>query len=554
MKDLLKGLVEEALVRAKDAGVLPIEKIPEPFVEVPRDRSHGDLSTNIAMSLAKSARMAPRAIAEAVIDHLPERDELVRDVQIAGPGFINFTFSAAAWRRRLLEIVAAGDGYGSSDIGHGKRVQVEFVSANPTGPLHIGHGRGAAVGDALARVLEAAGYDVFREYYVNDAGNQMAVLGDSVFARYRELLGVDVEFPEQGYPGEYVIDLAREIVDSDGDKWLARSEEEATSALGERAGAAMLERIRADLDAFSIRFDRFSSERQLRADGTVERGIEDLREKGQLYEQDGALWFRSTDFGDDKDRTVIKSDGDLTYFASDIAYHREKFLEGYDQVVDVWGADHHGYIKRVEAALEALGRDAGKFKVLLVQIVNLTRDGVPVRMGKRKGEFVALRDVIDEVGPDLARFFFLMRSADAQLDFDLELARRQTAENPVFYVQYAHTRIAGIFRSAKERGIALPEAGEASIARLEHDDEIALVKVLDEFPEVVRTAADAYEPHRVVYYAQKVAGEFHRFYSRHRCVTDDAEQTQARLVLVGAVKQVIGRALRLVGVSAPDRM
>ena len=554
MKDLLKGLVEEALVRAKDAGVLPIEKVPEPFVEVPRDRSHGDLSTNIAMSLAKSARMAPRAIAEVVIEHLPERDELVRDVQIAGPGFINFTFSAAAWRRRLLEIVSAGDGYGSSDVGDGKRVQVEFVSANPTGPLHIGHGRGAAVGDALARVLEAAGYDVFREYYVNDAGNQMAVLGDSVFARYRELLGVDIEFPEQGYPGAYVIDLAREIVERDGDKWLGKSEEEATSALGERAGAAMLERIRADLDAFSIRFDRFTSERQLRADGTVERGIEDLREKGRLYEQDGALWFRSTDFGDDKDRTVIKSDGDLTYFASDIAYHREKFLEGYDQVVDVWGADHHGYIKRVEAALEALGRDSGNFKVLLVQIVNLTRDGVPVRMGKRKGEFVALRDVIDEVGPDLARFFFLMRSADAQLDFDLELARRQTAENPVFYVQYAHTRIAGIFRAATERGIPLPEANEASIACLEHDDEIALVKVLDEFPEVVRAAADAYEPHRVVYYAQKVAGEFHRFYSRHRCVTDDAEQTQARLVLVGAVKQVIGRALRLVGVSAPDRM
>jgi arginyl-tRNA synthetase len=517
VKDLLKGLVEEALVRAKDAGVLPIEKVPEPFVEVPRDRSHGDLSTNIAMSLAKSARMAPRAIAEVVIEHLPERDELVRD-------------------------------------GDGKRVQVEFVSANPTGPLHIGHGRGAAVGDALARVLEAAGYDVFREYYVNDAGNQMAVLGDSVFARYRELLGVDIEFPEQGYPGAYVIDLAREIVERDGDKWLGKSEEEATSALGERAGAAMLERIRADLDAFSIRFDRFTSERQLRADGTVERGIEDLREKGRLYEQDGALWFRSTDFGDDKDRTVIKSDGDLTYFASDIAYHREKFLEGYDQVVDVWGADHHGYIKRVEAALEALGRDSGNFKVLLVQIVNLTRDGVPVRMGKRKGEFVALRDVIDEVGPDLARFFFLMRSADAQLDFDLELARRQTAENPVFYVQYAHTRIAGIFRAATERGIPLPEANEASIACLEHDDEIALVKVLDEFPEVVRAAADAYEPHRVVYYAQKVAGEFHRFYSRHRCVTDDAEQTQARLVLVGAVKQVIGRALRLVGVSAPDRM
>jgi len=331
-------------------------------------------------------------------------------------------------------------------------------------------------------------------------------------------------------------------------------EDEALAVLGERSGAAMLDRIRRDLEAFSIRFDRFTSERALREDGTVAQGIEELRGNGRLYEKEGALWFRSTDFGDDKDRAVVKSNGDLTYFAGDIAYHRGKFLEGYDRVVDVWGADHHGYIKRIEAALDALGRDPSRFKVVLVQIVNLTRDGVPVRMGKRKGEFVALRDVIDEVGPDLARFFFLMRSSDAQLDFDLELARRQTAENPVFYVQYAHTRIAGIFRAAAERGIAVPEADAGAIAGLDHEDEVALIKVLDEFPEVVASAADAYEPHRVVYYAQKLAGEFHRFYARHRCVTDDADQTRRRLVLVGAVKQVIGRALRLVGVSAPERM
>jgi arginyl-tRNA synthetase len=554
VKDLLKGLVEEALVRARDAGVLPIEKIPEPFVEVPRDRSHGDLSTNIALSLAKAARMAPRAIAEVLIAHMPDDEDLVSKVEIAGPGFINFTFSAAAWRGRLLEILAAGDDYGSSTVGAGKRVQVEFVSANPTGPLHIGHGRGAAVGDALARVLEAAGYEVFREYYVNDAGNQMEILGRSVLARYRELLGQDVEFPAEGYPGDYVIDLAREFVDRDGDKWLAAPEDEALKVLGERAGTAMLARIRSDLEAFSIRFDRFTSERRLRDDGTVAQGIEELRAKQRLYEKDGALWFRSTDFGDDKDRAVIKSNGDLTYFASDIAYHRGKFLEGYNQVVDVWGADHHGYIKRIDAALEALGHDPAQFKVVLVQIVNLTRDGVPVRMGKRKGEFVALRDVIDEVGPDLARFFFLMRSADAQLDFDLELARRQTAENPVFYVQYAHTRIAGIFRAAAERDIVVGEADEAMLAGLDGDDEVALIKVLAEFPDIVAAAADAYEPHRVVYYAQKLAGEFHRFYARHRCVTDDVDQTRRRLVLVGAVKQVIGRALRLVGVSAPERM
>jgi arginyl-tRNA synthetase len=418
----------------------------------------------------------------------------------------------------------------------------------------VGHGRGAAVGDAIARILEAAGYRVDREYYVNDAGNQMETLGRSIWARYMALAGREVEFPGDGYPGDYVVDLARDLLAVDGAKWVDEDPTAAAAQMARWGGERMLERIRSDLGALGIRFDRFVSERGLRETGVVQRGIDDLRVRGELYEQEGALWFRSTAYGDDKDRPVLKSDGELTYFAADIGYHRDKFERGYDRVIDVWGADHHGYIKRVEAALRALGKDPAAFRVVLVQIVNITRDGVPVRMGKRSGEFVALRDIIDEVGPDLSRFFFLTRNADAQLDFDLELARRQSAENPVFYIQYAHTRIAGIFRSATERGIPLPVVDPAGATALVEPEEIALIKLLDTFPDVVDGAAAALEPHRVVYYAQKLAGEFHRYYSRHRCVTDDARVTNGRLLLVSAVQLVIRRALGLVGVSAPERM
>ncbi len=554
MKDALRDLISQALEKACADGVLSLERVPVAHLEVPRDPTHGDLASNIAMSLAKPAKMAPRAIAEVICERLDRSTDLLRDVEIAGPGFINFSFSDDAWRGRLLEIISAGDDFGSSRVGEGRRVQVEFVSANPTGPLHIGHGRGAVVGDALARVLAASGYDVDREYYVNDAGRQMEMLGQSVYARYLELCGRASEFPDEGYPGDYVIDVAKALRERDGDKWADAPEGEAVDAARSFGGDLLLERIRVDLAEFGIEFDCFTSEKALREDGTVSAATEELKKTQHLYEHEGALWFRSTGFGDDKDRTVVKSNGDLTYFASDIAYHRSKFTRGYDEIIDVWGADHHGYVKRVGAALEALGLDSKRFRVLLVQIVNLTRDGEPVRMGKRTGEFVELRQVVDEVGPDLARFFFLMRKADAQLEFDLELARRQTAENPVFYVQYAHTRIAGIFRQAEAKGVVLLEPSLGVAAALGNEDEIALIRTLNEFPEVVEGAAAAYEPHRVVFYVQRLAGEFHRFYTRHKCVTDDADLTAGRLLLVQAVKQVIGRALRLVGVSAPDRM
>lgn len=555
MKEQLKRLLSGALNDARTAGRLPAGiELPLPELQVPRDPTHGDLATNVAMMLAKAAGMAPRAIAEAVLAHLHDPTGVVARAEVAGPGFINFTFSDSAWRKRLGEILEQGERYGCSPIGAGGRVQVEFVSANPTGPLHVGHGRGAAVGDAIARILDAAGYRVDREYYVNDAGNQMETLGRSIWARYVALAGREVEFPDDGYPGDYVVDLARELKEHDGLKWLDVDPAEASAHMARWGGGRMLERIRTDLGILGIHFDRFVSERELRESGTVQRGIEDLRARGHLYEQEGALWFRSTDYGDDKDRPVLKSDGELTYFAADIGYHRDKFERGYDRVIDVWGADHHGYIKRVEAALRALGKDPAAFRVVLVQIVNITRDGVPVRMGKRSGEFIALRDIIDEVGPDLSRFFFLTRNADAQLEFDLELARRQSAENPVFYIQYAHTRIAGIFRSAAEKGVRLPVVDAEAAAALTEPEEIAIIKLLDSFPDVIEGAAAALEPHRVVYYAQKLAGEFHRYYSRHRCVTDDTRTTNGRLLLVSAVQLVIRRALGLVGVSAPERM
>ncbi|MFN2376081.1 MAG: arginine--tRNA ligase [Candidatus Binatia bacterium] len=554
MKARLRGLLDRVLADSRAAGELTCTETPSYVVEVPREEGHGDLATNVAMTLAKAEKKAPRAIADIIAKRLASADDLIAKVETAGPGFLNVTFSDAAWRTRLLDILGAGDAYGQTDDGAGKRVQVEFCSANPTGPLHIGHGRGAATGDAIARVLEAAGYEMDREYYINDAGVQIDTLGRSVLARYLQLLGRDEAFPEDGYPGDYVTVYAQDVVEVDGERWANVPREEAVLALGLRAGDAMLERIRQDLADFGVRFDNYTSERALAEGNRVQAAIEDLRTRGCLYEADGATWMRTTAFADDKDRPIVKSDGSLTYFAGDICYHREKMLKGYDRLIDVWGADHHGYIPRVRASMQALGHDPSTLRVVLVQMVSLSRDGVPVRMGKRTGEFITLRDVLDEVGADLARFFFLSRKSDAHLDFDLELARRQTAENPVFYVQYAHTRIAGIFRQAEEKGIIVPQASDATVAALAHPEEIAMIKLLADFPQVVSGAAEALEPHRVVFYAQKVAGEFHRFYSKHRFVSEDAEATSARLLLARAVGQVLGRALKLVGIAAPERM
>ncbi len=469
--------------------------------------------------------------------------------------------------------------YGLPTFGAGRRILIEFVSANPTGPLHVGHGRGAVLGDAVARLLEAAGFAVTREYYVNDAGKQVATLARSAYARLLQACGIDAELPEDGYPGEYLRELmvehrdeliaaiaaARGIDSRDPQLVLAAdrlelaahpaADDVALEAVGRRAADWLLDQIKDDMHRLRVDMQHFVSERALHESGVVRRAIGALQESGHIYEAEGATWFRSSAFGDEKDRVIQRSDGDLTYFAADIGYHRQKFERGYDQLIDVWGADHHGHIKRMAAAIEALGRDPGKFQVLLVQLVRLTRGGEPVRMGKRTGEFVTLRDVVDEVGPDATRFFFLMRKGDSHLEFDLELAAKQSSENPVFYVQYAHARICTLFKKAAEEGLLVPaSAAEAALDTLGESEEQDVVKLLAQFPDVVEDAARELEPHRIVFFLIELAGAFHRFYNRHRVIGVDPALGRARLYLARSVQRVLQIGLGLLSVRAPDAM
>jgi arginyl-tRNA synthetase len=446
-----------------------------------------------------------------------------------------------------------GDAYGRSDIGKGKKIQVEFVSANPTGPLHIGHGRGAAVGDAVASVLQAAGFDIQREYYVNDAGNQVVILGRSIWMRMRELAGETIEFPEDGYQAEYVRELAAKLREEEPDvQTLAEDEAiKRCTAFGIRH---ILDWLRDDLKAFGITFDNWYSEQSLYDRDMVNTELAKLADKGLSFKQDGALWFRTTEYGDDKDRVLIKSDGSPTYFASDVAYHMEKFDRGFERVINVWGADHHGYVPRMKAVLSGLGHPPEDLEVILIQMVNLLRDGQPFTMGKRSGNFITLREVIDEVGSDACRFFFLMRRSDSQLDFDLELAKKQSTDNPVYYVQYAHARVRSIQRNAAEAGVATPKLGEVDFSRLTEPEELALAKQLSRLTEVIEQAALGYEPHRIVYYLQDLAALFHSYYNRHKVLVDDLATARARLYLVECVRKVIANALRIIGISAPDKM
>ena len=554
MKDRLKQIIADALGRCYEQGVLHSKVLPEIVLEVPSRPEHGDFATNLAMILAKEEKKAPRQIAEILVRALGEGDGLCSRVEIAGPGFINFFLQRQCWYEILDEVMRQGGGFGRSTFGNGKRVQVEFVSANPTGPLHIGHGRGAATGDAVAAVLEAAGYQVQREYYINDAGNQVALLGRSIHLRLRELRGESIDFPEDGYRGDYIRDIARELLRERGDEIAALPEEEAVEACGNFGIAYVLRWIEGDLKEFGISFDNWYSERSLYERGLVEKELAKLKEHGLTYEKEGALWFRTTDYGDDKDRVLIRSEGTPTYFASDVAYHMEKFERGFEKVIDIWGADHHGYIPRMKAVLAGLGHAPDDLEVLLIQMVNLLRGGEPVTMGKRSGEFVTLRDVIDEVGRDACRFFFLMRRSDSQLDFDLELAKQQSTENPVFYVQYAHARICSINRNAKEQGVALPPVGEADFGPLDLPEELALAKMLSRYPETVEGAARQLEPHRIVFYLQELAALFHSYYNRQRVLVEDEALSKARLYLVNSVRIVLENALLLLGVSAPEQM
>ena len=583
MKQTLTEILLQALARAKEKGELRLETQPAITLDTPREKSHGDLATTLAMTLAKPESKPPRKIAEIIIRNIEDRDCVIQKTEIAGPGFINFFFKQDRWKQTLFDIDTEGARYGLMDIGKGERVLVEFVSANPTGPLHVGHGRGAAIGDALANLLTAVGYGVQREFYINDAGRQMKLLKDSVKARYLESHGQVVAFPEDGYHGDYIKEIAESLDSSipatystkaslSFNKGIRARISEDTDEEGAAGASAsfsipfddediaifskdqMLADIKNDLEAFGVRFDVWFSEKSLLADGSVQKSIEELKERGFAYERDGALWLRSTAFGDDKDRVVIKQDGEYTYLATDIAYHRNKLARGFTQLVNIWGADHHGYIPRVQSVIQAFGHPKDSLHVLLVQLVAILRHGQPVPMSKRAGDFVTLRDVVQEVGSDAARYIFLTRRSDSHLDFDLDVAKEQSRENPVYYVQYAHARLASLFREAELRGFAIPARERVDPSLLDLEEEHNIIKALAKYPEVVEEAALAYEPHRLTFYLQDLAGLLHNYYFKHRVITDDAPRTSSKLYLLKQVKTVILSALKILGVNAPERM
>jgi len=527
--------------------------MPAIEVEVPPDDSMGDLATPVAMSLSKILKKPPGKIADEIVLSITDRTIFER-IDIAGPGFLNFKFTKEYLFLQLGELLKQKSSFLREDIGRGRRVQVEFISANPTGPLHLGHGRGGATGEALSNLLRAAGYNVDREYYINDAGKQVKLLGLSVFAKYQSLLGIEYPFPEEGYKGGYVEDIAKEMIQKYGRKYLQMSFSDVSDIFIDYSYNTMLSCIRKELEDFGIVFDTWQSERELFRNGEVEKAVEELRNRGFIYEKDGALWFRATAFGDDKDRVIIKNDGEYTYFTSDIAYHRKKIERKYDELIDIWGADHHGYIPRVQAVIEALGYPKDKLKVLLVQMVSLMRGGKPVQMSKRSGEFVTLREVIDEVGADTTKFIFLTRRPDSHLEFDIEVAKTQSAENPVFYVQYANARINSIFAHAREKNIPVGTLCDADLSGLSVPDELRLIKKLLMYPMVFEGAANAHEPHRITFYLQELAGMFHPYYNKCKVVSDDTVLTIARLALCEAVRIVLCDGLEILGVTAPEKM
>lgn len=550
----LVEMIEVALERCRASGLFPAGAGAAVAVEIPKDEGHGDYASNVAMLLAKAAKRPPRQVAEAILRSLPSSGRMLEKAEIAGPGFINFSLSRDWSHVALKEALKEGPAYGRLDVGKGERVLVEFVSANPTGPLVIVNARAAAVGDSLTRLLEAIGYKVGREFYVNDAGNQFLNLARAMETRLQQILGEDVSLPDGVYPGEYIVDLARAYLERHGDGVLRSQDSERLDRLGRFAVERILAWQRETLKGYGVEFDCWFSERSLREAGEPERVVRALRERGFTYEAEGAVWFQATGLGDDKDRVLVKQDGEYTYFVPDIAYHENKFGRGFSRLIDLWGPDHHGYVPRMKAAMRAFGHPAGAFDVLIVQLVRLLRAGEPVRMSKRKGEFVLMDELLEEVGPDAARFTFLTRRHDSPLDFDLDLVTRHSSENPVYYVQYAHARVASIRAHMGERGLVPPPPEVVDLSRLALPEEDQLVKKLLQYPVVVRSAAQALEPHRLAYYLGELAGGFHAYYNRHRVVTEDLPLTFARYTLASAVGLVIRNGLGLLGVSAPESM
>ncbi|AIQ33297.1 arginine--tRNA ligase [Paenibacillus sp. FSL R5-0345] len=553
--ELVNERVKEAIADAiVNAGIVAPEEVPDIVLEVPRDKAHGDLATNAAMQLTKIAKRNPRQIAEAIIEHLDTSSASIEKAEIAGPGFINFTLSKNYLYPIISLVAEQGDDYGRINIGQGQKVEMEFVSANPTGSLHLGHARGAAVGDALCNVLDYAGYQVTREYYINDAGNQVVNLCKSIETRYLQELGQEAEMPEDGYHGEDIKGFAKELVAEKGDTLLEMSPSDRAAFFRTYGLNKELDKIKRDLGLFRVNFDIWFSETSLYENGEVLRSLDELRDRGEVYEQDGATWLQTTKYGDDKDRVLIKNDGTYTYLTPDIAYHSDKYGRGYDKMINIWGADHHGYIPRMKAAMAALGNDPEKLVVLIAQMVSLFQNGEKVKMSKRTGKAVTMEDLMEEVGIDAIRYFFTMRSMDSHLDFDMDLAISTSNENPVFYVQYAHARICSIFRQAEEQGISIPDYAEIDFSKLTAVHEYDLLRKIGELPAEIAVAAEGYAPHRLIRYVYELAAMFHSYYKAERVITEDAAQTVARLALLGAARTTIANVLRLVGVSAPDRM
>lgn len=552
IKELLQKAIYQAAQQAIADGVFSADELPKIVLEVPPKKEFGDFATNFAMQAAKAAKTNPRVIAEALVGRLNETwlDKTV----IAGPGFINFYLKSDWLYTMLADMLTQGQQYGNSLSGAGERVQVEFVSANPTGPLHVGHGRGAAVGSALVNLLKAAGYDVASEFYINDAGNQIDNLAASVNARYEEILGQTIEFPENGYHGQDIIRTAQGIIDQDGDKHLSVSLEERLALFKGIALSEKLLALKTDLAAFNVQFDVWFSECTLHQNNALSETCKVLQDNGSIYEQDGALWLKSTAYGDDKDRVVIRENGIPTYLAADIAYHRNKLERGFDQLINIWGADHHGYICRVKAAIASLGYRPEQLEVLIVQMVSLYRDGQLVKMSKRTGQSVTLSELIEEVGTDAARFFFIMRSLDSQLDFDLDLAKSTSNENPVYYIQYAYARISSIFRQLAEVGITFGDIDNTNLSLLTSDCEIDLIKKLGEYQDEISDAAKERAPHRIARYVHDLAGLFHTFYNQCRINGVEEDLQKSRMALVKAVQTTIHHALGILGISAPEKM
>jgi len=554
IKEELARMVFEALEKARDSGQLNYELIPEFVIEVPKDSGHGDFACNVAMLLARQAHMAPRRIAEIITSYIIMNEKFLEKVEIAGAGFINF-FLNDSWLYEIPEmVIRMADHFGESPRVN-KKVQVEFVSANPTGNLHMGNARGGALGDTLANVLARAGYDVEREFYINDCGNQIEIFGQSLEARYLQLMGQDVEFPENGYAGQDVVDTVKNIIREYKDQYLIVSSAERRQRMIEYALQEKVSYIKKTLNDFGINYDVWFSEKTLHDQGKVKEVIDYLRERDYIYEQDGALWFRTTLFGDEKDEVLLRANGLPTYFAADIAYHKDKFDRGFDWVINVWGADHHGHVARMKGAMQAIGYDPDHLDMMLMQLVRLYRGGQIVRMSKRTGTTVSLDELLEDVGRDAARFFFVMRSPDSQIDFDLELAKQQSQENPVYYVQYAHARIMSIFRQAQVAGASMPDLQKVEVDYSRWDaEELQMIRKIADFPEEIAIAARTLAPHRIARYVLDLAGMFHSFYNHHRVLNEDKALQDARLVLMECIRITLKNALDILGVSAPEQM